>query len=98
MAVVSVYLIWKTDDCAGRSGRWKDNTGIEYSGKAVKGRGLDSDMELEETNNIMQSNEIFSLAEEQGISRRTLENAKKKLNIRARRINNSWYWELDKSN
>lgn len=40
--------------------------------------------------------EIFNLAEEQGISRRTLENAKKELGIRAKRINNSWYWELDK--
>lgn len=52
--------------------------------------------EIAETNNAMQSNEIFNLAEEQGISRRTLENAKKELGIKARRINNSWYWELDK--
>lgn len=52
--------------------------------------------ELAETNNAMQSNELFSLAEEQSISRRTLENAKKELGIRAKRINNSWYWELDK--
>ena len=52
--------------------------------------------ELAETNNAMQSNEIFNLAEGQGISRRTLENAKKELGIRAKRINNSWYWELDK--
>lgn len=52
--------------------------------------------EVAETNNAMQSNEIFNLAEEQGISRRTLENAKKELGIRAKRINNSWYWELDK--
>lgn len=52
--------------------------------------------EVAETNNAMQSNEIFNLAEEQGISRRTLENAKKELSIRAKRINNSWYWELDK--
>ena len=36
------------------------------------------------------------MAEEQGISKRTLENAKKELRIRARKINNSWYWELDK--
>lgn len=35
--------------------------------------------ELAETNNAMQSNEIFNLAEEQSISRRTLENAKKEL-------------------
>ena len=52
--------------------------------------------EVAETNNAMQSNEIFNLTEEQGISRRTLENAKKELGIKARRINNSWYWELDK--
>lgn len=52
--------------------------------------------ELAETNNAMQSNEIFSLADEQGISKRTLENAKKELGVRAKRINNTWYWELDK--
>lgn len=51
--------------------------------------------ELAETNNAMQSNEIFNLADEEGISKRTLENAKKELNIRAKKINNSWYWELD---
>ena len=51
---------------------------------------------LAETNNAIQSNEIFNLAEEQNISRRTLENAKKELGIRAKRIKNSWYWELDK--
>lgn len=52
--------------------------------------------ELAEINKAMQSNEVFNLAEEQSISRRTLENAKKELGIRAKRINNSWYWELDK--
>ena len=52
--------------------------------------------ELAETKNSMQSNEIFNAAEEQGISKRTLENAKKELGIRAKRINNMWYWELDK--
>lgn len=52
--------------------------------------------ELAETSNAVQSNEIFDMAEEQRISKRTLENAKKELGIRARKINNSWYWELDK--
>ena len=52
--------------------------------------------ELAETNNAMQSNEIVNIADEQDISKRTLENAKKELGIRAKRINNSWYWELDK--
>jgi len=42
------------------------------------------------------SNEIFDRADELGISKRTLENAKKELGIRARKINNAWYWELDK--
>ena len=51
---------------------------------------------LAETNNAIQSNESFNLAEEQNISRRTLENAKKELGVRAKRINNSWYWELNK--
>ena len=52
--------------------------------------------ELAETNNAIQSNEVFNLADEQGISKRTLENAKKELGVRAKRINNTWYWELDK--
>ncbi len=52
--------------------------------------------ELAETNNAMQSNEIFALADEQSISKRTLENAKKELGVRAKRINNTWYWELNK--
>ena len=52
--------------------------------------------ELAETNNAIQSNEVFDLADEQGISKRTLENAKKELGVRAKRINNTWYWELDK--
>lgn len=51
---------------------------------------------LAETNNAIHYNEIFNFAEEQNISRRTLENAKKELGVRAKRINNSWYWELDK--
>lgn len=48
-----------------------------------------------ETTNMVQSNEIFEMADKQGISKRTLENAKKELGIRAKKINNSWYWELD---
>lgn len=51
--------------------------------------------ELAETSNAMPSNKIFEMAEEQGISKRTLENAKKELGIRAKKINNSWYWELE---
>ncbi len=53
--------------------------------------------ELAKTSNMMQSKEIFDKAEEQGISKRTLENAKKELGVWAKKINNSWYWELDKA-
>ncbi len=52
--------------------------------------------ELALTSKIVQSNEIFDIADEQGIPKRTLENAKRELGIRAKKINNSWYWELDK--
>lgn len=52
--------------------------------------------ELALTTDAIQSNEIFDMADEQGISKRTLENVKRELGIRARKINNSWYWELDK--
>ncbi len=52
--------------------------------------------ELALTTDAIQSNEIFDMADEKGISKRTLENAKRELGIRARKINNLWYWELDK--
>ena len=52
--------------------------------------------ELALTTDAIQSNEIFDMADEKGISKRTLENAKRELGIRAKKINNSWYWELDK--
>ena len=51
--------------------------------------------EMAETQNAVLSTEIFEEAKELGISKRTLENAKKELGIRAKKINNSWYWELD---
>lgn len=42
--------------------------------------------ELAEKTNMVQSNEIFEMADKQGISKRTLENAKKELGIRAKKI------------
>ena len=52
--------------------------------------------ELAETQSALLSNEIFDRANELGISKRTLENAKKELGVQTRKINNAWYWELDK--
>ncbi len=54
--------------------------------------------ELAGEKSFVQSNEIFDLAQEQQISKRTLENAKKGLGISARRINGSWYWDLSRIN
>ena len=52
--------------------------------------------ELAETQSAVLSNEIFDRANELVISKRTLENAKKELGVQTRKINNAWYWELDK--
>lgn len=51
-------------------------------------------LELAEGNKIMSSKDIFEIAEEENISKRTLENAKKDLNICAKKINNTWYWDF----
>ena len=53
---------------------------------------------LAEANQAVSSKEIFELAEEQGISKRTLESAKKSLHIRATKINNIWYWNFENVN
>ena len=53
--------------------------------------------ELAETSTSVQSSEIFDMAEDLNISKRTLENAKKELGIKARRIGNSWYSNIYKS-
>jgi len=45
-------------------------------------------------NVMMLSTEIIELAAQEGISKRTLEAAKKELKIKAKKIKNSWYWDL----
>ena len=45
----------------------------------------------QETNSVVKSEDIVNLAEEKGISKRTLENAKKELGIKGKRIGESWY-------
>ena len=51
--------------------------------------------ELAETSNMVSSTEILELAKEEGISKRTMESAKRELQIPAKRINNTWYWDLN---
>lgn len=50
--------------------------------------------ELAETSHMVSSTEVFELAKEQGISKRTLESAKQDFQIRAKRNNNIWYWDF----
>ena len=50
--------------------------------------------ELAEEKRMLPSNEIIELARQENISKRTLENAKKELGIRAKKINSIWYWVL----
>ena len=50
--------------------------------------------ELAEAHDMMPSSEIYDLAKEEGISQRTLENAKKELYIFAKKIGDTWYWKL----
>lgn len=45
-------------------------------------------------NVMILSTEIIELAAQQGISKRTLEAAKKELKIDAKKINSRWYWDL----
>ena len=49
--------------------------------------------QAERTQKIL-STEIIELAAQEGISKRTLETAKKEFKIKAERCNNNWYWNL----
>lgn len=54
--------------------------------------------ELAKTNSLMESNEVCNLIMEQGISKRTIENAKKELKVDKKRIKDAWYWDLSNLN
>lgn len=50
--------------------------------------------ELAENHKMLPSKEIEEAAREENISKRTLENAKQSLGIKAKKINDTWYWVL----
>ena len=50
--------------------------------------------ELAENSTLVSSTEIMELAKEEDVSKRTMESAKRELQIPAKRINNTWYWDL----
>lgn len=45
-------------------------------------------------NGRMAQTEIAQLADEQGIKRKTLQNAKEALSVKSIKVQNQWYWEL----
>lgn len=51
--------------------------------------------ELAETHSMVTSKEVIEIAKEEGISKRTLENAKTELGVKAKKMNQTWYWELE---
>lgn len=51
---------------------------------------------LSESSNMIPSSEIFNMANEKCISKRTLETVKKELGIKAKKIDGLWYWEFNK--
>lgn len=57
-------------------------------------RATDLLKELMNDRKMIPSNEIFEMAREENISKRTLENAKQSLGIKAKKINDTWYWIL----
>ena len=71
-------------------------------GIAPKGNKLEQAKQLlwewAETSNMVSSTEIMELAKEEGISKRTMESAKRELQIPAKRINSTWYWDLSGAN
>lgn len=50
--------------------------------------------ELSDEKHMIPSKEILEIANEEKISKRTLENAKQSLGIKAKKINGIWYWIL----
>lgn len=57
-------------------------------------RATDLLKELVKDRKMIPSNDIFEMAREENISKRTLENAKQSLGIKAKKINDTWYWIL----
>lgn len=65
---------------------------VPKANKLEQAKQLLKDLSADKT--MMASSEIMDIASGEGISKRTLESAKKELGIKAKRVNNIWYWDL----
>lgn len=89
--------------------RLSENNGFEWIGEyditaddllsgATKGAKKQAAMDFLENllaDGQRAQTEIMQLAEEKGISQKTLRNAKEALNVKSKRLNKQWYWSLD---
>jgi len=57
-------------------------------------RATDLLKDLMKDRKMIPSNDIFEMVREENISKRTLESAKQSLGIKAKKINDTWYWIL----
>ena len=64
--------------------------------ESKKGKAIELLKRLAKEGIPVQSNDIFEAAQDENISKRTMEMTKKELGIVAKKIGNSWYWELGK--
>lgn len=65
---------------------------VPKANKLEQAKQLLKDLSADKT--MMPSSEIMDIASGEEISKRTLESAKKELGIKAKRVNNIWYWYL----
>jgi len=69
------------------------------AGKVSPRRGRKQKRAMEFLANLLESgevdsNEVYALTEEQGISRRTLERAKSEVRARSVKVGDAWVWTL----
>jgi hypothetical protein len=50
--------------------------------------------DLSEDKDAVSSNELKELAKAEGISKRTMDNARKEMGLKSQKINNNWYVKL----
>lgn len=64
--------------------------------ESKKGKAIEMLKKIASEGYPIKSNEIFEKAQEEGISKRTMEMVKRELGIEAIKIGSTWYWELRK--
>jgi RecA/RadA recombinase len=79
-------------------GDYEISTEEVIGGYALKESKLDQAKQLlrdlSEDKDVVSSNELIELAKAEGISKRTMDNARKEMGLKSQKINNTWYVKL----